>query len=230
MKRKVKLAKCFLIVAFSILFLLSFRPFSNYLLWGLESKYPPLEDFKGVQNIKYIVLLTAWAGNRTSVPYTSNLGYKSAFRVLEAHRIYMHMPESKIIISGGKNSTQLMTKLLVMLGVPGEQIILEDQSKTTWESAVNIKKLIANNQFILVTSAVHLPRSIISFTIQNLNPVPAPANFLYGNYRKFQFPVDRPLNYYVPNIESYANSNIALYEYSGLLWYYVKTLILEEDF
>jgi len=202
LKNRVTLAKFALVLVCICLFLLSFRPFSDFLSWNLEKRYPPIDSFSTYRNINYIVVLTAWDRNDPTVPYTSNLGYSSAFRVLEAHRIFMHLPQCKIIISGDKVSTEAMANFMILLGIRRESIILENRSLTTWESAVNVKKILSKQPFFLVTSAIHLPRAMYSFIKQDLRAVAAPADFSYGYYKNFDIPTDRPLAYYVPNINS----------------------------
>lgn len=223
LRKKCGLAKYFLTIGFICLCLLSFRPFSNFLIWRLESRYSPFNDFTETRNVKYIVVLTAWDSNNPTVPYTSNIGYRSALRVLEAHRIYTHMPQCDVIISGSKAGTHLMSMLMTLLGVPPQKVIT-DFSESTWNSALNIKNLVSDHHFILVTSAIHLPRSMGCFIRQELKPIPAPADFSYGNYQVFKVPFDKSLSYYLPHANIFLRSHLALYEYSAILWYNIKGL------
>lgn len=224
-KKKEKAGKLVLIIAFISLCVLSVRPFSNLLIWGLETRYPPISDLKKIKDIDYIVVLTDWDSNNPTVPYTSNLGYRSAFRVLETHRIYLLIPEAKIIISGRDVSTQLMKKIMELLGVPEEKIIIDNHSNNTWESAENINMSLSGQKFILVTSAIHLPRAMKCFTLHGLDPIPAPADFMYGYYRQFEMPIGRSFDYYLPNIEALMGSSSAIYEYLGIWWYYIKAKV-----
>lgn len=220
-KRKI-LAKILLGIGLTCLFFLSFRPFSNFLVWKLESKYSPFKNFNNINNINYIVVLTDWCNDNSNLPYTSNLGYKSSARVLEAHRIWMLLPKCKIIISGDEVSSELMSMLMLLLGVQRENIIIDDKAANTWESARNIKNLLGREPFILVTSAIHLPRTMISFSKLGIKPIPAPADFSYGYYKKFQVTCGRSLEYYIPNVSSLMKSNLALYEYLGICWYIIS--------
>lgn len=221
-KRKEKLARILLVAGFLLFCILSFTPFSNFLLWGLESKYPPLMDLRGYTEIKYIVVLTAWDSDVQTVPYIQNLGYRSAFRVLEAHRIYKELPGCRIIISGSEVGSKLMSMFLILLSVPEKNIII-NYSANTLKSAVNLKDILGNQRFILVTSATHLPRSMRSFIREGLRPIPAPTDYLYGYYQDYRFPFPRPITYYIPNTDSFMRTSAALYEYLGITWYYIKT-------
>ena len=218
LNKKKKSAIILLSISFILFFTLSFRPFSNYLLWGLESQYPPIMHFNDVRDIHYIVVLTAWASDNPTFPYTSKLCDRSLARVAEAHRIYTNLPGSKIIASGSDIGSQVMAQLLVTWGVTRENIII-DRAQNTWESAVNIKRLIQYEPFILVTSAIHMPRSINSFKKQELNVIAAPADYFYGYYANYEMPLKRPLRYFLPNMDSFWRSDLAIHEYLGLYWY-----------
>ncbi len=221
-KRRSGIAKGLLIAGFLLLCVLSFAPLSNLLLWELECKYPPLMDYEGREKMKYIVVLTAWDSDVQTIPYIQNLGYRSTFRALEAHRQYKGLGHGKIIISGNVSGAKLMSTFLVLLSVPVEDIIV-DHSENTLQSAVNLRGVLGNQPFILVTSAVHLHRSMSSFIHKGLRPVPAPADYLYGYYPEYQFPFPRPFSYYIPNTDSFMRSSSALYEYMGIAWYYLKS-------
>ena len=215
------MARYFLGIPLILLWLLSFRPFSNFLMWGLECQYRPIIDFIGYKDVEYVVVLSAWNNDYPGLPYTSRLGYRSALRVLEVHRIYLHLDHSKIIISCRESDAKLLGELMIALGVPAGKIVA-NHSKDTWESAVNLKTLLSNRRFILVTSAAHMPRSMGCFIGEGLSPIPAPADFLFGYQGKYRFPVGRSLGYYLPNTDSFIESNAALYEYFGLIWYHIR--------
>jgi len=222
-KRREKLGKVLLVAGLFLLCILSFTPFSNILLRVLESKYPPLMDLRGYREIKYIVVLTAWDSNVQTIPYIQNLGYRSAFRTLEAHRIYKELPYCKIIISGSEVGGKLMSMFLVLLSVPEKNIII-DHSANTLKSAVNVKDILGNQSFILVTSAVHLPRSMRFFVNEGLRPIPAPADYLYGYYSEYKLSFKKSLTYYVPNTDAFMRSSAAVYEYLAILRYHIEGL------
>jgi uncharacterized SAM-binding protein YcdF (DUF218 family) len=208
-----------LVVGIFSLFLLSFKPFSGYLVWVLESKYPPLIDLRSHKEIKYIVVLTAWDSDYQSIPYIQNLGYRSAFRIFEAHRVYREIPDCRIIISGSKDGGEMMGALLALLSVPKSRIIV-DNSPNTFISTVNINKIFGNKPFILVTSAVHMPRTIFLFSRNGLKPIPAPADYIGSYYKDYEFPYPRPLIFYLPETLNFMHSSAALYEYFGFIKYY----------
>ena len=203
---------------------LSIRPFSNALLWGLEHQYSPILDPTEFQGVKYIVVLTAWDSDNPAVPYTSNIGYRSTLRVLEAHRLFIHLKNCRLLISGNTTGTKVMRQLFLLLGFNESRMILDDYSQNTWESAKSVKHILGNEPFLLVTSAIHLPRAMFCFSKEGLMPVPAPADFSYGYYKRFIIPFKQSLSYYLPNTSSLKRSNEAIYEYLGIWYYNLKAM------
>ena len=102
------------------------------------------------------------------------------------------------------------------LGVPREQIITLDLPKDTEEEAAAVKQAIGDAPFLLVTSASHLPRAMIFFQQEGLNPLPAPAN---------QLAIDSPLNPWeraIPSPVWLMHSDRVGYETLGRIWQWLK--------
>src|SRR6185436_16801607 len=90
-----------------------------------------------------------------------------------------------VIASGGiterdpaaaPESTALQ-QALVAVGVPADRIVLESESKNTRDEVVIIKRMLAERQitqFVLITSPLHMRRSLLAFEQQGLHPIPSP--------------------------------------------------------
>lgn len=107
-------------------------------------------------------------------------------RVLEAWRVYKLVSPDWIVSSGGPPSADhsaepssiVMRDALVRLGVPESRILLESSSRDTHDEAVLIAPMLRSRgveQIVLVTSAVHMPRSIGTFLAAGLIAKPAIA-------------------------------------------------------
>jgi uncharacterized SAM-binding protein YcdF (DUF218 family) len=94
----------------------------------------------------------------------------------------------KIIVSGGRidwkgsgsPESEDLTKLLVRMGVPQADIIPEANSFNTRDNAVNIQKILTERGFksiLLVTSAMHMPRSLAIFHRLGINATAAPTDY-----------------------------------------------------
>jgi uncharacterized SAM-binding protein YcdF (DUF218 family) len=85
---------------------------------------------------------------------------------------------------GGQSESEDMRQLLHLMGVPDEAIIQEPNSLNTYENAVNVKKILEERgikRILLVTSAMHLPRSLLIFKKQGIEAIPAPTDFLVSD-------------------------------------------------
>jgi uncharacterized SAM-binding protein YcdF (DUF218 family) len=107
-----------------------------------------------------------------------------ASRVLEAARIFRLLSADWVISSGGSNpgdqapSSIVMRDALVQQGVPAGRIVLESSSHDTHDEAVLVAPLLKSlhvQHTILVTSAIHMPRSLGTFRAAGLAAIPAPA-------------------------------------------------------
>jgi uncharacterized SAM-binding protein YcdF (DUF218 family) len=74
-----------------------------------------------------------------------------------------------------------MASVSRFMGVPKDNMIIEEASKDTKDQARLIKPIVGTAPFVLVTSAIHMPRSMALFEKLGMNPIPAPAgNHLTG--------------------------------------------------
>lgn len=82
-----------------------------------------------------------------------------------------------------------MQKMAISLGVAADKIIVETQSRNTYQHPRYIAPIVEKHPFILVTSALHMPRAMGQFRGQGLYPMAAPTQYLYlGEYRLFNRP------------------------------------------
>lgn len=211
---KRKLGKILLIIGFILYYLFSLSPIADFLIYPLENKYSIVTK-NDIDQTDTIVLLL---GNKES-------NVLRASEVLRLHSLKspafdLEMQSRvlfKIIISGSRplnpeiNEAEKVKINLVERGIPENNIILEDASRTTKESAYYIKEMINSKPFFLVTSAYHMPRSMYIFKKAGALPVPAPTDskveFIYTITDIF------------PNAENLRKTDIAFHEYIGMLYY-----------
>src|SRR5664279_2659756 len=73
-----------------------------------------------------------------------------------------------------------MQSLLEFMGVPAQAIWQEDQSQNTYENALYCARILKTKgitRVILVTSAMHMPRSVALFKKQGIDVIPAPTDY-----------------------------------------------------
>ena len=190
---------------------------------SLESKYDPPAEF---QKVSAIVLL----GGCTKAPVPprrysepSNAGD----RMVNAARLLRKGYAPVIVATGGKitfmynysgSEAQNMADFLKeTCQIDSSKILLEDKAKDTHDNATFTLNLLREHglhkDIILVTSAMHMYRSVKIFRKCGFTVYPAPADFRED--KKIQ----NNIFAYFPSAEALANATDALHEYYGLIAY-----------
>lgn len=181
------------------------------LLSPLEYRYPALDDPSRHPEATRIVVLTGYAAADALMPLSSYVNGSSAFRLLEAKHIYLRCARCEVIVSGYADASDIMRNLLVELGIPAARIRIDGASPHTDESALNLRALLGERPFFLVTSAGHMPRAMQVFAKQGLRPIPAPTDYSLPKDPLAAGITLSPLHLYF--------SDLAINEYAGLAWY-----------
>jgi uncharacterized SAM-binding protein YcdF (DUF218 family) len=146
-------------------------------------------------------------------------------RLDEASRLYGQL-RKPIVVSGGhvdpftpsQGENESACALLMRWGVAPADIIAEAESRDTFESALQVGRIVRQKRwrrYLLVTSAVHMPRSMLVFSALAPEPIAAP-----GDFRVEPMPRS-PLGLF-PTESAAGDSYAALHEYVGLLQYRVR--------
>jgi uncharacterized SAM-binding protein YcdF (DUF218 family) len=204
----------------SVLYFLGITPGADLLLRPLEEAYPALLVPPSDEVIA-IVVLTGGEGWGPRRPVTSDLSEASLARLVEGIRIWKLLGEDvRLVFVGGVGvpgrpaEAPLVAQAAMALGVPREMIMWESASRNTYENAIAVKKLFGERNFILVTSAFHMPRAMEVFRRLGMSPVPAPCGH---EYRGTYIPYD-----YIPQSTNLRHAAHAIREYLALLWYRVR--------
>ncbi len=157
-------------------------------------------------------------------------------RVFHAANLYKAGKAPKIILSGGRvdwegdnvfPESQDMATLLESMGVPATVLIQEPNSRNTRENAVNVKQIMQAQNIktvLLVTSALHMPRSLWIFRKLGIEATPAPTDFLVTNETHAEMQSSLPaitLNL-LPEAERLRSTTRALKEYVGIGVYWLR--------
>lgn len=180
--------------------------------------------------IRWIVVLGGGHHYYRNMPVNQMLINNTVNRLLEGVRIYQQIPGSKLILSGGGYhvSTQHlgllrqnrlentdgfeMAELASWFHIPKTDIVVETASINTADQAVAIKALVHAEPFYLVTSAIHMPRSMALFHRQGLHPIAAPAEYSLRDKK------NRWIKQLRPDPANLVKMNFLCHEYLGLLW------------
>jgi len=213
-----KKAKIFLFLGVLWFALLSFQPISNAILKPLEDTYASLLI---TPKVEYILVLGSGHKSDDNLAITSEVKMVGINRLVEGIRHYKNLENAKLIVSGyssfDKNTHAFMQEeLAISLGVKKEDIIRLDIPKDTKEEAIEAKKIIGDKQFILVTSASHMKRSVLLFQKEGLNVIASPTNHLAYNDNAYS------MYFSARNIR---NCETAIHEYLGLMYSWLRNEI-----
>lgn len=154
---------------------------------GLKGNIESIETLEEAEGAEAIVILGGGSINlRSRGEVFSLLISASALRAMEGIRLYELMEEPLVIVSGGSNpflgggtpEAILLLDLLMDAGIPGDHILLETDSQSTREQAKNIKPILQGmriESFVLVTSPIHMKRSMAVFEAHGMQPIPSPS-------------------------------------------------------
>ena len=156
----------------------------------LSGGFRPIGSSAEAGGARVVVVLGSGSVNlRASGRQLSVVNMQAGLRVLEAARLFELMNGPLIIVSGGVTERDgaaapesiALRRALVDLGVPADRIVLESESKNTRDEVVIIKRMLAErgeNGFVLVTSPLHMRRSIRAFEHEGLHPVPSTSSLV----------------------------------------------------
>lgn len=204
-----------LLFSFILLFIISLGLLPQRLTRFLEDSYPIVAHPSS--EIHWVVVLSGGQAEVQDKPIHVQLYSASIKRLIEGIRLYKHLSNAKLLLSGGgylSNTKEAVNleKLASWFNIPKEDIVLETTSLNTYEEARAIKRIIKDNPFYLVTSAIHLPRSMFIFQSAGMRPLAAPTDFTYY-WNDARWP-----KYYLPNPYNLFYLSIAMHEILGLAW------------
>jgi len=161
---------------------------AEWLVELTSGDFPRLERAADARGAHTIVVLGA--GSRTfrdgseaiDIPYASTV-----VRSMEGARLYHLLGTPTVILSGGvtdlstpgaRSESESMRGVLLRLGVPQEHLLLESVSTTTRTEAEAVRGILGARRtepFLLVTSPMHMRRSLAVFEAAGMKPIAAPA-------------------------------------------------------
>lgn len=209
--RRIALA---LAVVTGIFYLFTTNFMGNFLIGSLESRQVPPAHPAG----DLIILLGGGATLDTpDLNGEGNLSGSAANRLLTAVRLHKQL-KAPILVTGGKvfddagSEADISRRCLLELGVPADQIIVENQSLNTQQNAAYTRVWLEKSKFhspILVTSAFHMQRAMWNFTREGISAVPYPCDYQTSRKNALYF------NKFVPSAAGLQNTAVFFHEMLG---------------
>jgi len=222
--RREMTGKILITIGLLALAVLSYHPVSRTIDDPLKDPFEPYgfdrvsmqsRDHSGA--VEYVVVLAGGHMAQPSIPVTGWLTCHSLLRVMEGVRIFREHPGSRLVFSGcgafdPVPEAFVMADMAGFLGVGHRDIVIESSSFDTEDQARLIRPIVGDHPFILVTSAVHMRRSLALFRKQGMHPIPAPA----GGTKDREALV--MLDWVFPSVDALEASTAAIHEYLGFVW------------
>ena len=107
-----------------------------------------------------------------------------------------------------------------MMGIPEQDFIIETESRNTRENAVFTKQVldkeIPGGNFLLITSAFHMRRSLGCFNRAGMK-VDYYSTDRFSGPRKFEFD-----NLFIPNSQAFESWKMLIHEVTGFIVYKIS--------
>ncbi len=177
--------------------IISTLPLGTWLIAPLESRFPQVREIPA--SVVGAITLGGAVNQFMTAARDQTALSGGAERLTEFVAIARRRPELRLVYTGGSGSltrqdlkeTVVARRLFGEIGLDPARVIYEDQSRNTYENAVMTHALIRpkpDDTWILVTSAMHMPRSVGVFRKAGWKVLPYPVDYQTdgnGEYRYF---------------------------------------------
>jgi uncharacterized SAM-binding protein YcdF (DUF218 family) len=196
-------------------------PVGTWALTPLENRFA----FKPPSHIDGIIVIGGDEQPEISAARGQPVALDSMRRYVRFADMALRYPDAKLVFSGGPGrlvshsfilDSEVAEQILGDIGVPTDRMTFESKSRNTYENAVfsaDIVKPEASQNWLLVTSAFHMPRAMGCFRKAGWNVYAAPTGyFTTGKYRGYtSFNLEEQMLYL----------SLATHEYAGLVSYWL---------
>lgn len=219
--RWTSLGRRLMVLSVLMLAVCGFSPLGSWLLYPLESRFPPWDAARGAPD--GIIVLGGSIDADLSVAHGGAVVRSEADRIIAAAVLARQYPNARILFTGG--SANLLSNdakeadyagaLFESLGVARARLTMERRSRNTQENVEFSKAMVApksGERWLLVTSAFHMPRSVGLFRKAGFAVEPYPVDWRVGGRSDL-------LAFFPVADDGLGRTEIALREWMGLIAY-----------
>ncbi|MDO9000140.1 MAG: YdcF family protein [Bacteroidota bacterium] len=153
----------------------------------------------------------------------------SADRLFQILPLYYKGRVKKLIFTGGSGSIEFpeskegiyIKKYLKSINIPDSAMIIESESKNTFENAVFTKKILDSlnfkGNFLLVTSAYHMPRSLAVFKKAGFTNITPYITNKSSGIRRYSLD-----HLFIPNPDALFSLQLLIHEWLGFIVYKIR--------
>ncbi len=220
--RRQKLGRWLVSMSAGVFLVFTLLPINTFLLKPLEERFPALTELPA--NISGIIVLSGAEKPVISSTRGQPSLNESAERLTAFVDLARHYPEARLIYAGGVGallnqdykSNETARKLFKQLGLNSDRIQFDSNARNTFENAVNgfnLRGPETVGDWILITSAFHMPRSVGVFRKTGWSVIPYPVDYQTSGEWKYDWHFFRLYNF--------LEFSRGLHEWLGLIAYRV---------
>jgi uncharacterized SAM-binding protein YcdF (DUF218 family) len=169
-----------------VILLLAVLPVDQMVMAVIEDRFPPPAAMP--DRVDGIIVLGGALAPALSASRDQPIIKAAADRITAMVRLARRYPQARVVYSGGSGDfldqrnreAPWVKRLLAEMGCPHESIVFEDRSRNTRENALYSAELMQpkpGETWLLVTSALHMPRSVGVFRAAGWPVIPYPVDY-----------------------------------------------------
>jgi uncharacterized SAM-binding protein YcdF (DUF218 family) len=205
-----------------LLLLCAVGPLSAWVVRPLETRFPPIQQLP-TEIAGVIVLGGAFERDLTADWHQPQLN-SHAQRLSAFLALARQYPDLRLIFSGGPpafgsehlSESDIARDLFASLGLDPQRVQFENRSRNTCENAVYTAELVKPTEqptWVLVTSAMDMPRAVGAFRKAGLRVLPYPVDYTTSKRRTLDLSLTVARNL--------GSLDHGVHEWLGLLAYYL---------
>lgn len=165
-------------------------PIGSWMIYPLEQRFPRSPSLP--DRVDGIIVLSGGVNAAATTQLGQTQVNEQVDRELALLRLARRYPNAKLLYAGGASSlthqqfkgADAAATFLSEMGLANGRLLLERESRNTFESAVLSKRLVRlspDETWLLVTSAFHMPRSVGVFCQVGWSVLPYPVDYRAGD-------------------------------------------------
>lgn len=173
-------------LAAMILFVTLYTTTGALALQVLENEYPKPQGDPA--SLSCMIVLGGAFENEVTTSRGGVEFNQAGDRFVEALRLALRFPQSRILVSGGDGSfsgiyegeAAASERFFSEFGIAPGRLVEENRSRTTYENTVNTAELLHSqglDDCLLITSAFHMPRAMALFAKAGIAVTPWPVDY-----------------------------------------------------
>ena len=176
--------------------ILAVLPIGRWMIVPLENRFPQVREVPA--SVVGLITLGGAVNQFMTVTRDQTALSGGVERLTEFVAIARRRPELRLVYTGGSGSlthqdlkeTLVARRLFSEIGFDPARVVYEDQSRNTHENAVLTHALIRprpDETWVLITSAMHMPRSVGVFRKAGWKVLPYPVDFKTDGTGQFKY-------------------------------------------